>query len=125
MWPFNLFKRNKSKNIVVDMVVFNEEAISRTRPDSVIESIKWKDLHEVGIVTTDEGPMEEDVFLILLNKDATDGCSIPQFSTGFQELLIRLQELPGFDNQAVIDAMGCTSNNRFVLWKSGAGEPVA
>ena len=33
------------------------------------------------------------------------------------ELLSRLQQLPGFDNEAVIKAMGSTNNAKFLCWK--------
>jgi hypothetical protein len=33
------------------------------------EEIAWKDLVEVGIVTTDEGPFQEDVYFLLLGPD--------------------------------------------------------
>jgi hypothetical protein len=34
-----------------------------------------------------------------------------------KELLVRLQQLPGFDNGVVIKAMGSTGDARFVCWK--------
>jgi hypothetical protein len=52
--------------------------------------------------------------------DGKSGCAIPQFSEGFQSLLVRLQKLPGFDNDAVIKAMSTTSDGRFVCWKRDA-----
>ena len=36
---------------------------------------------------------------------------------GMKELLTRLQQLPGFDNGAVIKAMGSTKNDKFLCWK--------
>jgi hypothetical protein len=47
---------------------------------------------------------------------ASSGCVIPQGATGHKRLLERLQELPGFDNEAVIRAMASTSNDTFVAW---------
>ena len=59
--------------------------------------------------------MVADVFWVLhgLNR----GCAIPQGATGEKELLERLQKLPNFDNGAVIEAMGCTSDRRFLCWE--------
>jgi hypothetical protein len=108
-------RRNRHK--APDRVSFTAEAVTRTRPDGVAESIRWDGLHEVGIVTTDEGPFAEDVFLLLLSADGKSGCAVPQLADGFAGLLARLQELPGFDNEAVIRAMGSTANARFVCWK--------
>ena len=100
-----------------DKVVFDDECIKRTLPDGNIETLLWVDLVEVGILTTDEGPVVDDVFWMLMGKDG-GGCCVPSEANGMEELLDRLQELPNFDNEAVIQAMGSTSNNNFVCWKS-------
>lgn len=42
--------------------------------------------------------------------------AVPQGATGDGELLWRLQELPGFDNAAFIDAMTCTDDRVFRCW---------
>jgi tellurite resistance protein len=45
------------------------------------------------------------------------GCVVPSEAEGTDQLLKRLQELPGFDNQAVIQAMASTDNREFLCWK--------
>ncbi len=116
---FDLFRRAKPKTR--DRVAFNEDAVTRARPDGAEETIRWADLHEVGILTTDEGPLEEDVFFLLMAADGKSGCCVPQSADGSEELFERLQQLPGFDNEAVFKAMGSTAKARFVCWKrSGA-----
>lgn len=102
---------------VKEAVIFTDEFIKRSRSDGIEETISWKDLDKVVILTTDEGPLQEDVFLLLISKDEKSGCAVPQFSNGFDALLGRLQQLPGFDNEMVIKAMGSTSNARFLCWK--------
>ena len=42
---------------------------------------------------------------------------IPQGAAGEEGLLDRLQKLEGFDNNAVIEAMSATENERFVCWR--------
>ena len=81
------------------------------------ERITWSDLIEIGIVTTNEGPFQEDVYFLLLGPDKEHGCAIPQGAIDTQKLVERLQALPGFDNDALIRAMGCTENDRFVCWQ--------
>lgn len=91
--------------------------ISHIEPDGTERTIRWDDLHEVGILTTDEGPFREDVFFILLAQDKKSGCIIPQSAEGNEILLKKLQELPNFDNEAVIQAMTSTDNNKFLCWQ--------
>ncbi len=100
-----------------DRVAVTSDAVTRFRPDGVQESVRWDDLVEVQIITTEEGPWSEDVFWLLIGSDAKSGCAVPQGAEGANTLLEALQKLPGFDNKAVIEAMGSTSNARFVCWK--------
>jgi hypothetical protein len=109
---------NYRRNASPDRVSFDDSAITRTLPDGKTESVRWDDLQEVGIVTTDEGPMVEDVYWMLLGSNG--GCAVPGGALGAKELLNRLQQLPGFNNEAVIEAMGSTSNGSFVCWKRQA-----
>lgn len=68
----------------------------------------WKHIQKIEIITTDDGPLAPDVFWLLHGTHS--GCVIPQGATGESELLEWLQALPGFDNGALIEAMGSTSN---------------
>jgi len=94
-------------------------AVLCTSPDGRMESVKWRDLNLVAVVTTDDGPFSPDVFLLLTGEES--GCTIPLGAAGADELLKKLQALPGFDNSAVIKAMSSTDNNRFICWRRDAG----
>jgi hypothetical protein len=80
------------------------------------EVVAWRDLVEVQIVTTGEGPFAEDVFFLLSGGDGT-GCCVPNSDPESAALLKRLGMLPRFDHEKVIEAMGSTGNARFVCWK--------
>ena len=101
----------------------DSESVRYYRPDGETQQIQWDDLDEVGIVTTDEGPFVEDVFFMLMSKD-NQVCAIPQGAEGNEDLLSRLQLLPDFDNETLIQAMGSTSNQNFRLWKKIAEQAV-
>ena len=108
---FGFLKRKSAPKVTID-----ELGVRRERSDGKVEQVAWKDLEEVQIVTTDEGPFVDDVFFLLIGADGT-GCVVPQEDPHSGALLNRLQELPGFDNGKVIEAMGCVENARFVCWK--------
>jgi len=103
-----------------ERVVVTEDSVTRFRSDGAQESVRWDDLVEVEIITTDDGPWSEDVFWLLTGSDPNSGCAVPQGAEGAGDLLQALQKLPGFDNQAVIAAMGSTSNAKFVCWRKNA-----
>lgn len=97
------------------IITLTEEGVACRRPEGLVESVAWADLRAVLIETNDSGPFLMDVFWILIG--AHSGCVVPQGATGEHELLDRLQRLPGFDNQALIDAMLSTDNQRFLCWE--------
>ena len=99
-----------------DRVTFDAEKVVRTMPDGRVESLRWDDLQQVTIMTTSDGPMADDVFFMLHGKGQS-GCAIPQGADGADALLQRLQQLPGFNNEAVIEAMSSTGDATFVCWK--------
>jgi hypothetical protein len=81
-----------------------------------LEQVAWDDLQEVTILTTSGGPFVEDVFFLLMGSNGT-GCVIPQSAPECTLLLERLQRLPGFDNAAVISAMSCAEDQKFICWR--------
>ena len=117
-------RRKQSNAVTIDRVEFDEREIRRLLPDGKMESIRWDELHEIGIVTTDEGPWAEDVFWLFSNADQSQGCAVPNGADGFPALLSRIQALPEFDNEAVVLAMGSAANDRFVVWRAQTKEAV-
>lgn len=99
-----------------DVVVnFDDEEVSCIRPDGYTERVRWDELERVEVITTNEGPWACDVYYVL--HGASSGCLVPQGATGDQKLVERLLELPAFDEKLFINAMGCTSNKTFDVWK--------
>ena len=98
-------------------LVFDEEGVRHDRTDGVTETLRWDDLREVRILTTDQGPYLDDVIWVLTG--TAGSCAIPSETDGMGELLTRLQQLPAFDNEAVIKAMASTDNASFVCWRRG------
>jgi hypothetical protein len=100
------------------VVTVSDSEVINKRPDGVIERIALKDLKEVAIETNSSGPWGADVWWLLTGATADARCAYPGGATGEQSVLQWLQRLPGFDDKAVIAAMGSTSNARFVCWQA-------
>lgn len=96
-------------------VVFDDSRITFTQANGKQDFLLWQELVEVGILTTSEGPAADDVYWVLMDMQK-NGFAIPSESIGVKELLARLQELPGFDNEAVVQAMGCSNDAKFLCW---------
>jgi len=111
---FDFFRRSSRSR--TSNVQLTDDSVTHERADGAREALRWDELEEVGIVTTSDGPFAEDVFWLLLGPSRRSGCAIPASALGMDELLARLQGLPNFDNEAVIRAMGSTTDARFQCW---------
>ncbi|RZS34068.1 hypothetical protein EV193_110218 [Herbihabitans rhizosphaerae] len=98
-------------NIIVDDV-----GVKRTLADGNEESVAWDELAEVAIRTTPDGPWDEDVFFLLI-RTGGGGCAVPAGHPAADKLMSRLQTLPGFDNDAFVEAMTTTADGLFVCWQ--------
>ena len=76
--------------------------------------VRWEALAEVALMTTSRGPFEEDVFFVLTYDDGSNS-AVPLGEAA--DLLPRLQELPGFDNETFIRAMGVSEEGISWLWR--------
>ncbi len=75
-------------------------------------------LTRVEIRTADTGPFEEDVhWAFHVEGQPGPALMIPNGAVGAERLLTALSALPGFDNDAVIRAMGSTADAVFLIWR--------
>ena len=70
-------------------------------------------------MTTSRGPFQDDVFFVLTHDDGSNN-AIPPSEAG--ELLPGLQQLPGFDNETFIRAIGSV---RMAYRRCGADSSIA
>jgi hypothetical protein len=98
------------------VVRFDENGISSSFPNGQKQEILWGHIDCVAIETNDSGPWGADVWWLLEGKG--NRCAYPQGATGDPEALAEYSKrFPRFNDEAVIKAMGCTSNARFVCWQ--------
>jgi hypothetical protein len=94
---------------------FDDEKIWRTMPSAERSEIKWREVKGIFIETNDSGPFGSDVWWFVAGDEYT--IQFPMGATGEKEMMSRFQQLPNFDNEALIDAMCSVHNNTFLLWK--------
>ncbi len=90
------------------MVHWTQEQVIRPLPGADPQTLAWSELQQVKILTTEVD------FYFLLEGGGKSLVIAQEEQTG---LLERLQELPGFDNDAFIQATMSTSNAEFLCWK--------
>ena len=99
-------------------VTFDDANVHLANPAGAITSMAWIQLGYVGIITTAEGPAEDDLFWLLQQHDRQASLVIPIGADGEQQLLHAMQaRLTGFDNMAVVEAMSSTDPAGFVVWQ--------
>jgi hypothetical protein len=97
------------------MIAFDDDGARRLYCGETTHRVRWVDLERVAIRTTGDGPFAEDLFWVLLGSRGT-GFVIPSALVP-DGLILRLQELPGFDNEAVIRAMQSIDDAVFECWR--------
>lgn len=102
------------------LVTFDDEQVTVAVPGDEARSIEWDSLLRVAIETNDSGPWGADVWWLLEASDHR--IAYPGGATGDPDVLRQYStRLPGFNDEKVIEAMGCTSNARFVCWERRDG----
>ena len=95
-----------------------DDRINAVDPNGEIRFVSFDDLRGVMIETNDSGPIGADVWWLLFGADDQLACAFPQGSIGEKEAVARLMSLPGFDHEAMIMAMGSTTNAVFPVWRA-------
>jgi len=111
-------KRRESLLFERDIIAkFDEIGVTVTWPKGDVHSINWEMVECIAIETNDSGPWGADFWWRLEGKETL--CAYPQGATGDPELLSEYpKRFPGFSDEVVIQACGCTSNARFICWQS-------
>lgn len=109
---------------VQDRLRIDDAGVQYTYRDS-IRRAEWKEISEVRIQTTDEGPFVEDVFFgIHTGSESAPQVIVPHDDAVRGRLLEELQRrLPDLDDRAVVEAMGCCQRRTFVIWRRSGGAP--
>ncbi|GCC52591.1 hypothetical protein SanaruYs_28280 [Chryseotalea sanaruensis] len=117
MGLFDFLKKNKDRMKDPEdyfQVTINDEGVIVEHPKREKEQVKWADIDNIKIITTDQGPFQPDVWLALLGKDS--GCLIPQGAKGHEEVYNVVSKYDRFDFENVIKAMSSTDNQEFLVW---------
>lgn len=96
--------------------VSHKEISMSAANSSSLGSIQWEEITRIEIATTDKGPEVCDVFIILYAE--TKQMTIPSEVDGVKDLLDKIFSFPGFKLGLFTIAMGCSQNERFVVWEN-------
>lgn len=94
-------------------VIINDEGIACEHPRRKREYIRWDQVNEIRLVTTDEGPFLPDMWYLFIGESS--GCSVPSEAKDFDRLWDEFEKrFQGFNYEAILEAG--TDNNQKTLW---------
>lgn len=86
-------------------------------PKEIPKEFLWDAVEKIEIVTTDEGPWEEDLWWIFFIREAEEPLLIPSGAKGIDKIFEVFEDkFENIDNEMIINAMGSSVNARFNLW---------
>ncbi|HOZ40329.1 MAG TPA: hypothetical protein PLL25_05950 [Flavobacteriales bacterium] len=97
-------------------LLFDGKEIHSFHPTHDYGSVKVDDIIEIGVLTTDEGPIAPDVWIMLSDRNGL-ACTFPSDAEGHKPVIELLLKFEGFDHRTFIEAMGSTSNAKCVVWQ--------
>lgn len=95
----------------------DDKSIRVADPGGIIRELSKCDLSGVIIETNDTGPWGADVWWLLFGADDKVALAFPQGASGEESLVDYISALPGFDHDALINAMASCHNNVFPVWR--------
>ncbi len=97
----------------------SDKEITCTDSNGNITKALWADIRLVTIRTTNEGPSKPDVYWLFYTSNDDPTVIVVGGATGESQMMQAMEtKLPGLNVEAVIAAMGCTSNREFICWKA-------
>ena len=113
-----LFKFNRSEvrqpEDLYDIIV-TEDMITVVAPSNETGQIRWTDINEIWFYNTDKGPIEPDVWLVLIGESGK--CALPQGNKIADEVYYTVSKYENFNYKNAIASATCTDNVQFLLWK--------
>lgn len=89
--------------------------------------LAWSDIRQVDVLTTEDGPLGEDLFFVLMTQDGSDAEAL--VVSNAQAVPNRLLEamdrhLGPLDHAQLLKAVGSVTLKRFTLWRRDGAAPA-
>lgn len=97
-------------------VLVNDAGIACERSGET-QRIAWPDVRSVHIESVDGGLDPDDVYWVLTPARGATPMRVAQTAPGADAMIARLQQLPGFRYEPMINSMITTEATRFLVWE--------
>ena len=113
-------QRREAAATTVDLAA-DDDGVRRWLADGREEAVRWAELTEVAVLTTDVGVHKEDGVVLVLYGEGERGCLVPSQLAVQHGVIGRLHELPGFDGRRLVEAMERPPMARTTCWRRADG----
>ena len=103
-------------------ITMTSRSVRLVGPPGVARALRRADLSAVLVETHMTGDRVTDVWWLLYGRAGEPALRAPQGASGEKALVDWLMSLPGFDIDALAQAMHFRGNATFELWKASAGD---
>jgi hypothetical protein len=100
-----------------DRLQITDEGVLRQLGAGKTEYVRWSELREVTLVTT-QGMNVADEYLYVLSGTGSSGVLVGQHLAAQHDLLSHLAKLPGFNHQGIAAGVAAGGNQRLLLWRA-------
>ena len=104
-------------------IVRSDTELSVTRPDGTVAQIPMAEVREIVVETNDSGPGGTDVWWHVSGPAANGPCSFPERPRVSRPRSRSFRPCLPSTTWRSIEAMGSTSNKRFVVWSQAVDRP--
>ena len=105
-----------------ESVQFSDSGMHITQGNGRERDIAYRAVEQIDIITTDQGPWQEDVWWCFYLSNEEKPVYLPQGIKGEEQILLVLEKhFAGIDFQTFIMAMGSADNAVFNLWRRAEG----
>lgn len=109
-------REQRSAAAATTRLLVDDERVERHLADGRVEAVRWSEVREVEVITTDVGVHREDGAVIVLGVDDTRGCLVPSRLAAERGVIARLGRLPGFDTRRLAEALDQPPPSRTTCW---------
>ncbi len=93
------------------------ERIAVVDPEGSLKVLARDALSRIVIETNDSGPFADDTWWLLLRDDASVALRFPQSADGHHAVVESFLDLPGFNYEAMVMAIGSAEQGFFPVWR--------
>lgn len=109
-------RRRDAAAATVELVA-DTDKVARTLADGRYEEVRWSEVVEVEVLTTNLGPHREDGVVLVIAGPGERGCLVPSQLAVTHGVIELLHTLPGFDSRRLVAAMERPPPARTTCWE--------